>query len=126
MEITESAVNYVRQTINSRMYGKYDAWQKEVQNLREITDSPKLTAILDFIQSGADGLHFSSSNFKIQHDYNEDLRESSSKIMNIVSERSLFFLGGSADVVSSTKTYLKGKNDFSAENYLGSEVSANE
>ena len=122
MEITESAVNYVRQTINSRMYGKYDAWQKEVQNLREITDSPKLTAILDFIQSGADGLHFSSSNFKIQHDYNEELRESSSKIMNIVSERSLFFLGGSADLATSCHTSLYKDIDYTKKERTGRNI----
>ena len=122
MEITENAVNYVRQTINSRMYGKYDAWKKEVQNLREITDSPKLTAILDFIQSGADGLHFSSSNFKIQHDYNEELRESSSKIMNIVSERSLFFLGGSADLATSCHTSLYKDIDYTKKERTGRNI----
>ena len=122
MEITENAVNYVRQTINSRMYGKYDAWQKEIQNLREITDSPKLTAILDFIQSGADGLHFSSSNFKIQHDYNEELRESSSKIMNIVSERSLFFLGGSADLATSCHTSLYKDIDYTKKERTGRNI----
>ena len=122
MEITENAVNYVRQTINSRMYGKYDAWKKEVQNLREITDSPKLTAILDFIQAGADGLHFSSSNFKIQHDYNEELRESSSKIMNIVSERSLFFLGGSADLATSCHTSLYKDIDYTKKERTGRNI----
>ncbi len=122
MEITESAVNYVRQTINSRMYGKYDAWQKEVQNLREITDSPKLTAILDFIQTGSVGLHFSSSNFKIQHDYNEELRESSSKIMNIVSERSLFFLGGSADLATSCHTSLYKEIDYTKKERTGRNI----
>lgn len=122
MEITEDAVNYVRKTIASRMGNKYENWYKDVEITRNTIQSERLNGILDFIQTGADGLHFSSSNFKIQSDYNEELRESNSKIMNIVSERSKFFLGGSADLSSSCHTSLYKDIDHTKKERTGRNI----
>lgn len=123
MEVTEDAVNYVRKTINSRMNGKYDAWQQDITRTRDVINSPRLSSIFDFIQTGNDSLVFSSSNFKIQNDYNEELRESNSKIMNIVSERSLFFLGGSADLSSSCHTSLYKEIEHTKKERTGRNIS---
>ena len=122
MEITEDAVNYVRKTIDSRMNKKYNTWLNDVQIARNTIQSEKLNSVLDFIQTGADGLNFSSSNFKIQSDYNEELRESNSKIMNIVSERSKFFLGGSADLASSCHTSLYKEIDYTKKERTGRNI----
>lgn len=123
MEVTEDAVNYVRKTISTRMNGKYDYWQQEIARTKQVIDSPRLNSIIDFIQTGTDQLAFSSSNFKIQNDYNEELRESNSKIMNIVSERSLFFLGGSADLSSSCHTSLYKEIDHTKKERTGRNIS---
>ena len=122
MEITEDAVNYVRKTIASRMGNKYENWYKDVEITRNTIQSKRLNSILDFVQTGVDGLHFSSSNFKIQSDYNEELRESNSKIMNIVSERSKFFLGGSADLSSSCHTSLYKDIDHTKKERTGRNI----
>lgn len=122
MEVTEDAVNYVRNNIRNRMNSKYDNWLKDVEIARNTIQSERLNKILDFIQTGVDGLHFSSSNFKIQSDYNEELRESNSKIMNIVSERSLFFLGGSADLSSSCHTSLYKEIDHTKKERTGRNI----
>ena len=42
--------------------------------------------------------------------------------MNVISAFVPNFIGGSADVVSSTKTYLKNKEDFSKDNYFGKNI----
>ena len=42
--------------------------------------------------------------------------------MNVISAFVPNFIGGAADVVSSTKTYLKGKEDYSSENYAGKNI----
>lgn len=106
MEITENAVKFTRQTIASRNKGVYENWQKYIDSLKNNKPSDNLRKILDFLETGNIGLTFSSSSFKIQNDYSEELRESSSKIMNIISDRSKFFLGGSADLSSSCHTAL--------------------
>ncbi len=48
---------------------------------------------------------------------NEELRIINGKVMNIIADNYPSFLGGSADVSSSTKTYLNNFGDFSAQNY---------
>ena len=106
MEITENAVKYVRDSIGNRMKDEYMNWYKDVQIAQQTLQSERFDSIINFLMTGEDNLVFNSSNFKIQNDYNEELRESNSKIMNIVSERSLFFMGGSADLSSSCHTSL--------------------
>lgn len=106
MEITENSVKFVRQTINSRNKAAYENWQRYIAALKKNNPSENLKKILDFLETGNIGISFSSSSFKIQNDYSEELRESSSKIMNIISDRSKFFLGGSADLSSSCHTSL--------------------
>lgn len=121
MEITENAVRFVRQSINNRMKEVYNSWKRYYAEVKKSYKTDSLDKVLDFLETGNDGLTFSSSNFKIQSDYNEELRESNSKMMNIVADRSKFFIGGSADLSSSchtslykdvefSKKYLKGRN----------------
>ena len=106
MEITENSVKFVRQTIANRTKGMYNNWKKYMDSLKKSNQSEGLRKIIDFLETGNFGLTFSSSSFKIQNDYSEELRESGSKIMNIISDRSKFFLGGSADLSSSCHTAL--------------------
>lgn len=106
MEITENSVKYVRQTIANRTKGVYNNWKKYIESLKKNNPSENLRKIIDFLETGNISLSFTSSSFKIQNDYSEELRESSSKIMNIISDRSKFFLGGSADLSSSCHTAL--------------------
>ena len=42
--------------------------------------------------------------------------------MNVISAFVPNFMGGSADVSNSTKTYLKGREDFSSDNYTGRNI----
>lgn len=46
-------------------------------------------------------------------------RESSSKVLNAVAEKVPWLIGGSADLAPSTKTLLKGAEDFEANHYKG-------
>ena len=51
-----------------------------------------------------------------------DFRDVNYQVMNVISAFVPNFIGGAADVVSSTKTYLKGKEDYSSENYAGKNI----
>ena len=46
-------------------------------------------------------------------------RESSSKILNTIADKIPWFMGGSADLGPSTKTYIKEASSFNKENYGG-------
>lgn len=52
----------------------------------------------------------------------ESTRVSNGKIMNKIAEKSSVFLGGSADLSSSTMTYLRDMGDISSDSYLGKNI----
>lgn len=123
MEITENAVNYVRKTIKNRMGDTYKIWQKYFETLKKNYANDPFIDVLNFIDTGNDNLKFSSSNFKIQNNYSEELRESNSKIMNIISDRTKFFLGGSADLSTSCHTALYKDVEFNRRYPTGRNIS---
>ena len=50
------------------------------------------------------------------------MRDINYQIMNVIGTFIPNFMGGSADLFCSTKTYLKGKNEFSVDNYSGRNI----
>ncbi len=50
------------------------------------------------------------------------MRDINYQIMNVVGTFIQNFVGGSADLLCSTKTYLKGKKEFTSENYSGRNI----
>ena len=52
----------------------------------------------------------------------ESLRDTSSKVLNSIVSNNEFIIGGSADLFSSTKTYINDLGDFSSKNYLGKNI----
>lgn len=52
----------------------------------------------------------------------EPLRETSNKILNVICDNTYSFIGGSADLFSSTKTYTYNGGDFSSDNYTGKNI----
>ncbi len=50
------------------------------------------------------------------------MRDINYQIMNVISAFVPSFMGGSADLVTSTKTYLKKQGDFSKDNYKGKNI----
>ncbi|HAB66120.1 MAG TPA: transketolase [Firmicutes bacterium] len=123
LEITENAVRYVRKAVANRMKGVYEDWNKQFEFAKRNNPSLLLQKYLDFVETGNVGINFSSNNFKIQNNYSEELRESNSKIMNIVADRSKLFLGGSADVASSAHTSLYKDVEFSRKEPTGRNIS---
>lgn len=59
---------------------------------------------------------------EIPENHMESTRVSSGKILNHIASSTPFFLGGSADLSSSTKTYLKENGDFSSSNPGGRNI----
>jgi transketolase len=49
-------------------------------------------------------------------------RASSGEVLNAIAKNVLSIFGGSADLASSTKTMLKGEDDFSRDNYAGRNI----
>jgi transketolase len=120
-EVTTKYLDEFRKMINDRMAKPLKLWH-EYQETFHNTNYPDVQVIDQFLMNNKLSLNFDAKNFKIQNNYQDDLRESNSQIMNIIASRTPFFLGGSADLGASCKTNLIKYSDFASNNYLGKNI----
>lgn len=111
-----------RQELQERVENTYKEWYLDYEEFCKNADE-KLVGGLNSI--------INNENITLQLDkvidtdklfVDRDLRDINYQIMNVISAFVPNFMGGSADVAGSTKTYLKGKEDFSADNYGGKNI----
>ena len=121
LEVIEEDIDNFRKIINDRVSKKYKLWYEYYSEVKK-TESSEIQRLITFFDNGDISLNFRSDNFKIADNYVEELRESNSKIMNIIASRTPFILGGSADLGSSCKTNLVKEDDFSRNNYGGRNI----
>lgn len=115
--ISQEAIDMMQDMIKERITPLYDASSKMESRLTE-EDRKDLE---NLIQN-----HTSIVNENIDYDTPDDnqeaLRVTSGKILNQFANISPFFMGGSADLSSSTKTYLENASDFSGSNRDGKNI----
>lgn len=126
--ITESAFNVdsnllteFQNTILERVDKKYKSWLEEYNHILEERNT-HLHNLINLLEKQELAIIFDDSKFKISDDYNEELRLSNEKIMNFISPKSPFFLGGSADLSSSCKTSLIKSSIMTKDNPLGKNI----
>ncbi len=100
----------------------YRQWYKEYEMyIANSTDSEKdaINLIIENekISLDIDAIVDSSKIFE-----DKTMRDINYQIMNVIATFVPNFMGGSADLFTSTKTYLKGKNEFSIDNYSGRNI----
>jgi transketolase len=105
-------------TLGARGRRAYDAWSALFDPYRQ--EHPKLAAELENILSGKlpDGWDAGLP----EYDANAKgmaTRKSSGEVLNALSSRVPWLIGGSADLAPSNNTLIKGETDFSAENRGG-------
>lgn len=116
-EITAYLQNY----INSRIEKRYLNWERDYNNIKNDSNN-HLQAIINLLEKNEFVIDFDDSKFKISDEYKEELRISNHKVMNIISPKTPFFLGGSADLSSSCKTNLDKSSIMSSNNPLGKNI----
>lgn len=111
-----------RQFIQSRVENNYREWYLDYEEFCK-TCSDKEKNMLNSI------INNESINLKLDKVIDIDklfvdrnLRDINYQVMNVISAFIPNFMGGSCDVVNSTKTYLKGKGDFTTSNYMGRNI----
>jgi transketolase len=105
MEITENAVKYLRYSIANRVNNEYKEWHNYYNSLKT-GPNESIKKFINFLETKKMNTEINTANFRIQNDYNEELRESNSKMINYLSERTKYFIGGSADVGTSAHTIM--------------------
>ncbi len=113
--IDEDAKKYFIKKISDRCLPIYNNWNK---NIQEFNNSMNKTYSLDEFSSN---LRIDLNNYGWE--YKEgSTREINSEIMQMLAPRISRFIGGSADVASSTLTYLKEFGDISKNNFEGKNI----
>lgn len=112
---------HILNTINKRMAPIFKSWEEEYIDIKE-TNNFGLNSLFNLLERNAFVIDFDDTKFKISDEYSEELRESNHKIMNFISPKSPFFLGGSADLSSSCKTNLDKSTIQSSDNPVGKNI----
>ena len=118
----EDNMHYLRSMIKERTKENYSKWFMEYETYKETHTEEEVEALDSIIKNEDIVLQLDKvvDTSKIFED--KTLRDINYQIMNVISAFVPNFIGGSADLVSSTKTYLKKQGDFSKDNYTGKNI----
>ena len=100
-EVKQHVIN----SINKRIEKKYSNWQKTYDKCLE-SRNKDVVNIINLLERNEFEIDFDSDNYKINDNYYDEGRNSNNKAMNFVAGKTKFFLGGSADLSSSTKAMI--------------------
>lgn len=114
--VDDLAKNEMQKQISNRSVEKYNRWTADFNNLLSIDDR-----LSKFINHG-ENINLLNHDFNFPIDLNEGTRVTNHQIMNVICEKTESLIGGSADLSSSTQTYLELGKDFSSKNYSGKNI----
>lgn len=98
---------------------KYDEWAEEYKEIKE-----NINYDFEYVlgHSHMNTIDLTQHDFNFNNDYKEELRNTNQEIMEVIANKLPNFIGGSADLASSTKVYLRNKKDISKLDYTGSNI----
>ncbi len=115
--VSNNVVESFQNMIKNRIKKEYKKWQGEYSKLdSETKDEFTKLVELDLSQK------VNSIDYKFPENNIESLRTTSGKVLNSIASNNKLLMGGSADVSSSTKTYLIDQKDFSSNNRQGKNI----
>ena len=111
----------IRNPIMQRGDTEYDNWEK-IFNEYKTELTPEQVTEIENIETNNLYLDLTNVEIPINSDLKEPLRDSNSRVMNIIADNFNNFIGGSADTVTSTRTYLNEKGDLSSSDFNGKNI----
>ncbi len=121
-DIDKTNLSLYRKKIKDRLDGIYKEWYEDYEFYCEKIDDKKLNILNSIINNEKISIQLDKVIDTNKLFKNKDLRDINYQIMNVIAAFVPNFLGGSADLSSSTKTYLKGKDNYSLDNYTGKNI----
>lgn len=119
----ENNFELLRKYVRERNATNYSSWYLEYEKYKE-THTEEENEKLDSIVKNEDIILQLDKVVDVSKIFEDKtMRDINYQIMNVISTFIPNFIGGSADVVTSTKTYLKKRGDFSNTNYAGKNIS---
>ena len=121
--IDEENLEQLRKSVKKRNLNVYEDWYNDYQEyIKELNDKEQ-EELNDYLNDEDILLNLDKVIDKEKLFLDKPMRDLNFQIMNVISAFIDRFIGGTADVSSSTKTYLKNGGDFGPENYKGKNIS---
>ncbi len=120
-EVRKDTVVHVRTLIKERVEQKYKDHMMYFNKIKS-SGNDKLINVLRALINKEVPISFDSANYRVNDTYNEEMRMTNHKILNLVAAKTDMFLGGSADLASSTKAYIDNTHINSLEHPLGRNI----
>ena len=111
-----------RKFIKDRVDGSYKEWYLDYEEYVKQADEKSISMLNSILNDEEPMLQLDKVIDLDKLFVDRDFRDINYQIMNVISAFVPNFIGGSADVASSTKTYLKGKEDLTCDNYTGKNI----
>jgi len=121
-EINESNLEALRKEVRERNQQTYSDWYNDYQKYIETISDDKAEKFNDYLNDEPILLDLDKVIDKEKIFIEKPMRDINYQVMNVISAFVDKFIGGSADLSSSTKTYLKNGGDYSADNYQGKNI----
>ncbi len=111
-----------RKFIQDRVDGNYKEWYLSYEEYCQNAEEKSLEVLNSILNHEVPNLQLDKVIDLDKLFVDRDFRDINYQVMNVISAFVPNFMGGSADVATSTKTYLKGKEDYTTVNYCGKNI----
>jgi transketolase len=120
--VDNSNLALYRQDIKDRVEDNYSTWYNDYQKFMNQVDEKTQNKVNAFLTNEDITLRLDKVIDTTKLFTDKTMRDINYQIMNVISAFIPNFMGGSADLFQSTKTYLKGKLNFNSDCYNGRNI----
>lgn len=117
--VDEQARQTFTRHIAERVNPIYTKW---AEGYRKVVKDQEFFKNISFLFNPTIRCNFLDYDFHFEEDLQEATRNTNQKIMDVLATYIPFFIGGAADVASTTKAYLENKGDVTQGNFLGRNI----
>ncbi len=121
-QVDEDNLFALRKEVKTRNQLAYKDWYEDYQKYVSTATEKEVEALNDYLNDEDILLDLNKVIDVDKLFVDKPMRDINYQIMNVISTFIDRFIGGSADLASSTKTYLKNGGDFSIDNYKGKNI----
>ena len=121
--IDEDNLEQLRRNVKNRNNSVYEDWYSDYKQYIESLSDKELDALNEYLNDEEILLNLDNVIDKEKLFTDKPMRDINFQVMNVIGAFIDRFIGGTADVSKSTKTYLKNGGDFGPDNYQGKNIS---
>ncbi len=118
--ISKDAVTYFRETIEKRNEAYYNNWVEKYNEFK--ANDNVINKTLTSIEKGIFNIDLKKIKINFEENYEEELRITNGKLINLFGELSPIFMCGNADLSSSTKVKIVNGKEFKINNEYGKNI----